>query len=126
MVLASNPCQDNAPPITLTFEVPNGTYSVGMRVKPRAAFKAKAQADADFRVVIDDKEPAPGATFSYLDLGQYAVEKGRFCLTLQEASDDRPAALEALLFEPVQHLEGRSVEVDEERTQQLRALGYVE
>jgi hypothetical protein len=126
----------DAPPITLVFEVPNGTFDVELRAlcgvidgKDGSAFLAKAQDDESFRMVRPDDDVLAAAKKKQSDsvrlpLGIYTVTDNTFSITLDEGDPNMWAICRSVHFVRTDDENGIDVSEDE-REEQLGALGYL-
>ncbi len=122
--------EEDAPPITLRLEVPNGTYRAYMHImssssfsqqKPASAFLVKAEDDTEFKRVEEASRPPTNRGFMFVSIGEYQIEDGSFDVTLDDADEEHWAIVRRFLLIP------RSGEqhADEERLRRLRGLGYL-
>ena len=122
--------REDAPPLTLTFDVPGGTYRVLLELysnkdhygHPAASLRVKAGNDAGFKQITEDS----GKGFVFVDVGECTVNNGQFSITLDEAGQRHWAILRRVRFVPRDgREEDESAESVEERERRLRALGYL-
>jgi arylsulfatase A-like enzyme len=122
--------RENAPPLTLTFNVPNATYHVLLELysnkdhygHPATSISVKAQEDTDFRQITEDS----GKGYVFVDAGEYIVDDGEFSLTIDEPGRSHWAILRRVRFVPQNGIDDEeSKETMEERERRLRALGYL-
>jgi len=135
--LASCGWQEDAPPITFEFAVPNATYQVQMCVlnssavpphgKPASSFHVRAEGVEPHKVTVDSHPPMPTDLWTYADIGTCTVNDGSFTLTLDEGSPSHWAKAQRLRFIPVD-VDSRATSAADasESEEQLRALGYLE
>ncbi len=130
--LWANSWQEDPPPLPLTYEVENGRYllqaelfcSPGFHGHPAGAMRFKVQDDTEFREVIEDNPPKKQAGFRYVDVGVYTVSDGSLRITLDNAGDNHWSVVRR--FRLVEKAEETLGVTDEQRIEQLRALGYLE
>jgi len=135
--LASCGWQENAPPITVEFAVPNATFNVQLSVlnssavppqgKPASSFLVQAEGAKPRAITVDSHVTKSSEWWTYADIGQYTVKDGAFTLTLDEGSPNHWSKAQRLRFIPVT-AESNVASSDEasESEDQLRALGYLE
>ena len=124
--------EEDAPPLTLTLEVPNEVYRVEMqlRAEPRgdgregaaSALRVKAQDDTRFRRIAFEASRA-GAQ-GLVEIGEYEVDDGSFVLTLDEGDPALCATGGRLQFVPRGF--GRESGITDALLERLKTLGYVE
>jgi arylsulfatase A-like enzyme len=121
--------EEDAPPVTLRLEVPNGSYLAYMYVlscsaylqrKPASAFLVKAENDKEFKRVEEASRRPENLGFEFVSIGEYEIEDGSFDVTLDDADEEHWAIVKRFVLIP--RSEERSV--DEERLRRLRDLGY--
>lgn len=101
--------RSGAPPLAITFPVPNGSYEVSAMVEGVGAIE----------VVEGDPRPVSGAARE-VSLGTVDVQGDRFIARLRP---DGPLVVRYFGFRP---LGGGVPEADAEREERLRSLGYVD
>ncbi len=127
----------DAPPVTLRFDVPNGTYDVQLRAllgtidgKEGSSFRLKAQDDASFQTIAPTNEvlaaaKLKGSSAVRLPIGIYEVANNEFVLTLDEGDPKMWAICRSVHFVRVD--EESDIETSEDdREEQLGALGYLD
>ncbi len=127
---------EDAPPVSLRFEVPSGRYRVQLWVGvdknwqnsgPASSFLAKAESDEEFRK-ISRTEPANNSKsdslqWGFVELGEYVIDDGSLDIALDEGEADHWAIVKRIRLTPITSEE--TEEEREERLRQLRDLGYV-
>ena len=126
---------DNAPPITLRFNVPNWQYRVQLLVHLQAKEKVQFPDKPTFLYSAQDQKErkelyaSTGSRGLYYDLGLYTVTADTFTLTLEEGDTARYNIASKLRFIPITEDAqdtSLSVQGEESHTEQLRALGYID
>lgn len=126
--------QEDAPPLTLRVDVPNGRYRVLMNVistqingHPASAFVVKTENDAAFKKIVSSQEGEGYKVYRYMDIGEHEITDGTFNITLDEGDRNYWAILRGFRFVPIREgIEALSIEELEQREEQLRALGYLD
>jgi len=128
--------QEDAPPITFDFEVPNATYKVEMAVlnsvrvapegKPASCFRYAVEDGAFKELKVASHQPMPFEWWTYTDIGQFTISDGSFTLTLDEGDAEHWAVAQRLRFVPVEAKATDSAQDASQIQDQLRALGYLE
>jgi arylsulfatase A-like enzyme len=126
---------ETVPPISFKMEMPNGTYRVMMELSsgilnegPQCVVGYQVNGEPVWRAVSSpflDKE----SSFRFVDIGEYAVKDKIFNISLRQALPGTAVVVRQFRFQPVL-LEtsetGQSSESISAKTEQLRALGYLE
>ena len=138
--------QEDAPPLTFHFGIPNGKYAVYAEIPlrpnyyghPVAAFRIKAEGDTRFRVVRPDPGMLEEARPSLLYAGIWTVEDGVLDLTVDEADHNHWVIISGFRLTPVSgngtadeealraQAESLKQKPEAVRAETLRALGYLE
>lgn len=131
---------NDAAPIHLRFEVPNGTYRVFLCIhvgkwdgRMGSSFLVKAEHEETFRVVAPSKNVLAqfqAATslpkYQYMEIGTYQIEDGFFDITLDEGNPDMWATCREVRFQRVgQEKTEELISPNERDQEQLEALGYL-
>jgi len=130
----SDSCDEDAPPVTLEFDIPMGRYHVQAELytasdfggRPATALLVKAQEETEFRKIASDCEPGNSGTYVFVDVGDFEVIDGRFRVIVDEADDKHWACVTRFRFGPISYdARPESMKSVQERQEQLRALGYL-
>lgn len=124
---------EDAPPITFDIEVPNGRWKVELEAEATTAnpdnivgtaFAVRAEGDTDSKCVATDD---PSSKTQFVEIGVYDIQDGVFTVTLDEGSTQRWAVASGFRFIPADNnVNDRALSEQEDRDEQLRALGYLE
>ncbi len=122
---------EDAPPLTLRFDVPSGTYLVQAelyadadhRGHPASALSVQAQDDTQPKRIATDL-PDGQEAYVFVDIGTYTVVDGVFRIIIDEADREHWVYLKRLRFVPLDPEVGMP-ERENSRSEQLRALGYL-
>ena len=121
---------EDAPPIVLGFDVPNGEYDVHIWL-----LGAMGQADAGTAILVkgeNDKEfrelsaHVPPGKKARVPLGTYIVQDGTFDLILDDSPHRQWSTISNVTFVPSSRPDISSLDELNEREEELRALGYME
>ncbi len=138
--LWSHAWSEDAPPIKIRLEVPNGKFLVELEVfgeskqgRSGSVLSVKAETDTAFTVIPKPQEARamlsrPGV-WKHVPLGIYSIEDSTFELTVDEGHPDYWAALKSIRFRLADKLDEIKIDTDctlTRQKEQLRALGYLE
>jgi arylsulfatase A-like enzyme len=121
--------EEDAPPVTVRLEVPNGSYLAYMQIlscsgflerKPASAFLVKAENDKEFKRVEEASRRPENLGFEFVSIGEYEIEDGSFDVTLDDGDEEHWAVVKRFVLIPV----SEEQPLDEERLRRLRDLGY--
>jgi len=118
----------DAKPLNVKFEVPNGTYRIYLRGKfgkrklfssSNSLFKSRIENDKNYKFYNFNDLIKKKLIF----LGKYKISDGFFDMSIDDLKDSPPGfRLKGFIFEPIKGIKEHE---DKERTQKLKALGYL-
>lgn len=132
-VLWTRGWMEDVPPLTLTYPVPDGLYLLQAEVwsdenymgYPATAMEIRVNEETGFRRVARDRTPSEEKGYYYIDIGNYEIKDGKLEVTIKNGGPTHWTMLRA--FRLLRVTEVQTVtEEDQERLDQLRALGYLD
>lgn len=125
--LWSDSFQDNAPPVTAVFNLPDGKYQLAAELYSNLDYFGHPASALNISV---DSGPArtlvtntPTAAYIYLDVGEVTTSGGQVQIHLDEANTSHWAYLRSFRFTPAGFISESTP--SEETNERLRALGYL-
>ena len=116
----------DAQPVTIKVRVPNGVYKIylkgefkkGLFTFRNSIFKSRIENDKDYKIfdfnnIINN---------NLILLGEYKITDGYFDISIDDLEKSPVFKLKKIIFEPVNGIKEHE---DKERTEKLKALGYL-
>ena len=131
----SNAQQEDAPPITLHFRVPNGHYQARIEMycrsdyngRPASALRVKAEHSPQFTKIVSEEGQSG---YCYIDIGRYHVRDESFDLTIDEGDPAYWAYFRQVSLTVIPAGDNVTTTAptaeDAESLEQFRALGYLD